>query len=99
MEKPVKPAKSQFSRGTKKNTKKAVHSARTPEEAIPKLAKSGKLAEAGQKAIKASFRKGIAVTILEGNDIIRLYPDGSRTFIKKLTPNKGMNDNSKYPPK
>jgi len=77
-----------------KNTAKTAHSARTPEEAILRLAKSGQLPEAGQKAIKASFRKGIAVTILEGNDIIGLHPDGSRTFIKKLAANKGLNDNS-----
>ncbi|CAA9230836.1 MAG: hypothetical protein AVDCRST_MAG56-937 [uncultured Cytophagales bacterium] len=92
MEKPVKRATSRVSPKTK-NTAKTAHSARTPEEAILKLAQSGQLAEAGQKAIRASFRKGIAVTILEGDDIIRLHPDGSRTFVKKLSPNKGVNDN------
>lgn len=92
MEKPVKRTKSRLSPSAK-NIAKTDYSTSTPEEAIPRLAKSGKLAEAGQKAIKASFRKGIAVTILEGDDIIRLHPDGSRTFIKKLAPNKGLNDN------
>lgn len=62
-------------------TKKA---ALQPESAILRLAKEGRLAAAGQKALQDSFQKGLAVTILENNIIYRIYPDGTREQIKQI---------------
>jgi hypothetical protein len=96
MEKPTKPVKSPSSRGRKKNAKND-YSALTPEEAIPRLAKSGELAEAGQNAIKASFHKGLPVTVLEGEHIVRLHPDGTKTVLKKLGTHTRTGDSANNP--
>lgn len=57
-----------------------------PEKRIGALIKSGAIASAGRRAIAASFKKGLSVTVLENNVIYRLHPDGTKTVIKKLTP-------------
>jgi hypothetical protein len=57
-----------------------------PEKSIRRLAKQGAIATAGKKAIAASFRKGLSVTVLEDGIIYRLYPDGKRTILKKQIP-------------
>lgn len=55
-----------------------------PEATIVQLAKQGRLAIAGQKALQASLRKGLSVTVLDNDGIYRIHPDGSRTLIKKI---------------
>ncbi len=57
-----------------------------PEKRIGRLARQGAIASAGRKAIAASFRKGLSVTVLEAGIIYRLHPDGKRTILKKQTP-------------
>jgi hypothetical protein len=39
--------------------------------------------EASQDAIKDSLARGLPVTILKGDYLIRLYPDGSYDLLKK----------------
>jgi hypothetical protein len=39
---------------------------------------------ASNNAIKSAFKCGIPVTIQQGDNIVKLYPDGSTEFIKKV---------------
>jgi hypothetical protein len=39
--------------------------------------------EASENAIKDSFARGLPVTVLKGDYLIRLYPDGSYDLLKK----------------
>ena len=54
-----------------------------PELNIGRLAKQGAIATAARRAIAASFKKGLSVTVMENGVIYRLHPDGKRTVIKK----------------
>jgi hypothetical protein len=56
------------------------------EDSIVGLAESGKLAEAAAAAIRAQKARGIPVTFLEGNDVIKEYPDGRRETLETLEP-------------
>lgn len=40
--------------------------------------------DASRNAKENAFDRGIAVTGMSGNDIVRFYPDGSTEFIKRL---------------
>lgn len=42
------------------------------------------IAAAGRAAVESAKKKGIPVTGREGNQIVKLYPDGQRTVIKTL---------------
>jgi len=57
----------------------------SPETVIMRLVRNGKLADAGQRAMKSSLQKGLAVTILEGCKIYRVYPNGARKLIKSIS--------------
>jgi len=57
----------------------------SPETVIMRLVRSGKLAGAGQRAMRSSLQKGLAVTILEDGKIYRVYPNGSRKLIKSIS--------------
>jgi hypothetical protein len=59
---------------------------RTPslEDSIVTLAETGKLAEAGAAAVRATKAAGLPVTFLEGNNVIREYPDGRREVVRRL---------------
>ena len=50
------------------------------------------LAELASKASMAAVREawahGLSVTVLEGEDIVSIAPDGTKTFVKKLEPIK-----------
>ena len=56
----------------------------SPETVIMRLVRNGKLADAGRRAMKSSLKKGLAVTILEGGKIYRVYPNGARKLIKSI---------------
>ena len=43
-------------------------------------------AEASDSAVQAAWQKGLSVTVLDGNDIVRIAPDGTKTVVKKLEP-------------
>lgn len=38
-----------------------------------------------QNAVKESFDKGLAITITQGNKLIKLYPDGKIEIIEELS--------------
>lgn len=42
--------------------------------------------KASMAAVKEAWAKGLSVTVLEGEDIVSIAPDGTKTFIKKLDP-------------
>lgn len=44
--------------------------------------------EASLEAIREAWARGLSVTVLEGEDIVSIAPDGTKTFVKKLEPFK-----------
>lgn len=42
--------------------------------------------KASMEAIRAEWARGLSVTVLEGDKIISIAPDGTKTFIKDLEP-------------
>jgi hypothetical protein len=51
------------------------------------------IAAAGRAAVESALKKGIPVTGREGNQIVKLYPNGQRTVIKTLNQNQNQNQN------
>lgn len=45
-----------------------------------------KAAKASRLAVIDAWEHGLSVTVLEGDDIVQVAPDGTRTFVKKLEP-------------
>ena len=41
---------------------------------------------ASREAVRDAWARGLSVTVLEGEDIVSIAPDGTKTFIKKLDP-------------
>lgn len=44
--------------------------------------------KASMAAVREAWAHGLSVTVLEGEDIVSIAPDGTKTFIKKLEPIK-----------
>ena len=44
--------------------------------------------KASMMAVRDAWAHGLSVTVLEGEDIVTIAPDGTKTFIKKLEPLK-----------
>ena len=42
--------------------------------------------KASMMAVRDAWAHGLSVTILEGDDIVSIAPDGTKTFVKKLEP-------------
>ena len=42
--------------------------------------------KASLEAVREAWALGLSVTVLEGEDIVSIAPDGTKTFIKKLDP-------------
>ena len=42
--------------------------------------------KASLEAVHDAWAHGLSVTVLEGDDIVSIAPDGTKTFIKKLDP-------------
>lgn len=42
-------------------------------------------AKASQEAIEAVWARGLSVTVREGDDIVSIAPDGTKTFVKKVS--------------
>ncbi|MBR0198019.1 MAG: hypothetical protein IJQ34_07780 [Kiritimatiellae bacterium] len=42
--------------------------------------------KASREAVRDAWARGLSVTVLEGEDIVSIAPDGTKTFIKKLDP-------------
>ena len=42
--------------------------------------------KASMEAVRDAWAHGLSVTVLEGDDIVSIAPDGTKTFIKKLDP-------------
>jgi len=42
--------------------------------------------KASMEAVRDAWAHGLSVTVLEGDDIVSIAPDGTKTFIKKLEP-------------
>ena len=42
--------------------------------------------KASMMAVRDAWAHGLSVTVLEGEDIVSIAPDGTKTFIKKLEP-------------
>ena len=42
--------------------------------------------KASMEAVREAWANGLSVTVLEGDDIVSIAPDGTKTFIKKLDP-------------
>ena len=42
--------------------------------------------QASMEAVRDAWAHGLSVTVLEGDDIVSIAPDGTKTFIKKLEP-------------
>ena len=42
--------------------------------------------KASMMAVRDAWARGLSVTVLEGEDIVSIAPDGTKTFIKKLEP-------------
>ena len=42
--------------------------------------------KASREAVRDAWAHGLSVTVLEGEDIVSIAPDGTKTFIKKLDP-------------
>ena len=42
--------------------------------------------KASMMAVRDAWAHGLSVTVLEGEDIVSIAPDGAKTFIKKLEP-------------
>jgi len=58
----------------------------TLERKIVRLATSGKLANAGRKAVRAQKRLGLRTTFKEGNRIVRQHPDGQVEVLGQVQP-------------
>lgn len=41
---------------------------------------------ASRDAVQAARECGLSVTVLDGEEIVRISPDGTKTFVKKLEP-------------
>jgi hypothetical protein len=52
--------------------------------------------EASRDAVNDALNHGRSVTVLQGEDIIRLHPDGSTTFLKKLKKRPMINEDRVY---
>jgi hypothetical protein len=50
------------------------------------LASTGKLAEAGRSAVRAQRRAGLAITYMDGNQIVTEHPDKRRVVLRTVTP-------------
>ena len=70
-----------------KTTKVKQSRTKQPEQVISRLAKEGKLAVVGAKAMADSFELGLSVTRLEGNNIVEVFPDGTRKILKTIEDN------------
>ena len=47
----------------------------------------GRIASAASRgAVQAARKNGLSVTVLDGKRIVRIAPDGKKTFVKKLEP-------------
>ena len=44
--------------------------------------------KASMMAVRDAWAHGLSVTVLEGDDIVSIAPDGTKTFVKKLEPLK-----------
>lgn len=44
--------------------------------------------KASMMAVRDAWAHGLSVTVLGGEDIVSIAPDGTKTFIKKLEPLK-----------
>ena len=44
--------------------------------------------KASMAAVREAWAHGLSVTVLEGEDIVSIAPDGTKTFVKKLEPIK-----------
>jgi hypothetical protein len=44
--------------------------------------------KASMAAVREAWAHGLSVTVLEGEDIVSIAPDGTKTFVKKLEPLK-----------
>ena len=44
--------------------------------------------KASMMAVRDAWAHGLSVAVLEGEDIVSIAPDGTKTFIKKLEPLK-----------
>lgn len=44
--------------------------------------------EASKQAIEEAWAHGLSVTVLEGDKIVSIAPDGTKTFVKYLEPIK-----------
>ena len=44
--------------------------------------------KASMAAVREAWAHGLSVTILEGEDIVSIASDGTKTFVKKLEPIK-----------
>ena len=42
--------------------------------------------KASMMAVRDAWARGLSVTVLEGEDIVSIAPDGTKTFVKKLEP-------------
>ena len=42
--------------------------------------------KASMEAVRDAWAHGLSVTVLEGDDIVSIAPDGTKKFIKKLDP-------------
>ena len=42
--------------------------------------------KASMAAVREAWAHGLSVTVLEGEDIVSIAPDGTKTFVKKLEP-------------
>ena len=40
--------------------------------------------KASMMAVRDAWAHGLSVTVLEGDDIVSIAPDGTKTFVKKL---------------
>ena len=42
--------------------------------------------KASMMAVRDAWARGLSVTVLEGEDIVSIAPDGTKIFVKKLEP-------------
>lgn len=49
------------------------------------------LTKSGKNAYRSALSNGVAVTVLKGDEIQRVYPDGSKSVIKKISINNKKN--------
>jgi hypothetical protein len=58
----------------------------TLEGQIVRFAKSGKLAKAGRKAVRAQKKHGLPTTFKQGSKIVRVHPDGRVETLANIQP-------------